>query len=121
MKIKNFFKRLWQWILNRTVIDEKINYLVEEVDERIERISEEIDDVQDAVKEVANQATDVVDAAKGSKRRGRKPAKMTKSYLRTLSKEELIELARKKYKAKLDVSLNKTTLINKVYEIAHTK
>ena len=44
-----------------------------EVKRRAKRVKEEIKDVIDEAKEVADQVKDVVDAAKGKKRRGRKP------------------------------------------------
>lgn len=40
---------------------------------RAKAVKKELKDVADAAKEVINQAGDVVDAAKGKKRKGRKP------------------------------------------------
>jgi Asp-tRNA(Asn)/Glu-tRNA(Gln) amidotransferase B subunit len=60
------------------VIDEKVKKVKEVVEEtkfRAERVSEEIADVVEAVKEAVEQSKDVVDAAKGKKRKGKKPTK----------------------------------------------
>ena len=55
-------------------IKEEVKEVVKETKRRARRVKQELKDVGEAVKEVANQAGDVVDAAKGKKRRGRKPA-----------------------------------------------
>ena len=55
-------------------VKQEIKKVVKETKRRSRRVKQELKDVGDAVKEVANQAGDVVDAAKGKKRRGRKPA-----------------------------------------------
>lgn len=69
--MKNKLKKLWNWVLNRTTLDEKVIELAEEVEARIDRVKEEVDDVVQSAKEVKNQIADVKDAAKGKKRRGR--------------------------------------------------
>lgn len=43
--------------------------------------------------------------------------KVTKTKLKTLSKEELITLSDKKFDIELDSTLTKTNLVNKVYEL----
>ena len=55
-------------------VKQEVKKVVKETKRRTRRVKEELKDVGEAVKEVANQAGDVVDAAKGKKRRGRKPA-----------------------------------------------
>ena len=52
---------------------EEIKEFVEETEEKIQAVKEEFQDVKDSIKEVVKQSKDVVDAAKGKKRRGRKP------------------------------------------------
>jgi t-SNARE complex subunit (syntaxin) len=69
--MKNKLKKLWDWLLNQTTLDEKISEIVEEVGERIDRVKEEVADVVQSAKEVGNQISDVKDAVKGKKRRGR--------------------------------------------------
>jgi enoyl-CoA hydratase/carnithine racemase len=79
--IKTKLSLFWNWLLNKTTIDEKIVDVVEDVQEvvqetkrRATRVKEEAADVVAAAKEVVKQSKDVVDAASGNKRRGRKPA-----------------------------------------------
>ena len=52
---------------------EDVKEAAKEVKRRAKRVKEEIKDVIDEAKEVADQVKDVVDAAKGKKRRDRKP------------------------------------------------
>ena len=52
---------------------EDVKEPAKEVKRRAKRVKEEIKDVIDEAKDVADQVKDVVDAAKGKKRRGRKP------------------------------------------------
>ena len=52
---------------------EEVKEKAAEVKRRAKAVKKEIKDVGVAVKEVAKQSKDVVDAAKGKKRRGRKP------------------------------------------------
>ena len=52
---------------------EDVKEAAKEVKRRAKRVKEEIKDVIDEAKDVADQVKDVVDAAKGKKRRGRKP------------------------------------------------
>lgn len=85
------------------------------------KIKDEDGDVEDVLKNTADQLGDVVDAMGGSKRKGRKSSKPTKSSLRGLKKEELLKLAKKDFKVELDSNLTKTNLVNKVYELYHKK
>ena len=55
-------------------VKEKATKVKSEVKRRAKRIKEELSDVADAVKEVGKQSKDVVNAAKGTKRKGRKPS-----------------------------------------------
>ena len=134
--LKSFWNRVvaklaqaWNWLLGRTTIDERI---IETVDnakrtiitarERVEDVVEEVQDVFEAVKEasedIKEEVQDVVEAVKS-------PivieGKVTKSKLRTLKKQDLIDHARANFDAELSSSLTKTNLINKVYELHHKK
>jgi methyl-accepting chemotaxis protein len=99
MIIKDFFKKAWQWLLDQTTLDEQIeakaNDIVTEYNEtkakikqvrhevgyRVTRVREEVDDVVAAVKNIKSQIADISDAAKGNKRRGRKPKQKSKTQL----------------------------------------
>lgn len=72
-KIKNYFKRLWNALWNSTTIDEKAEAALKETKARLKAMKRELVDVKNAFKNIASQSKDVFDAAKGNKRRGRKP------------------------------------------------
>ena len=74
-KIKNYLKRLWKALLDSTDIDEKAAAALKEAKARISEMKKEIRDVKEAAKNVIEQSKDVVGAAKGKKRRGKKPYK----------------------------------------------
>ena len=68
-----YFKRLWNALWNSTTIDEKAEAALKETKTRLKAMRRELVDVKNAFKNVANQSKDVFEAAKGKKRRGRKP------------------------------------------------
>ena len=68
-----YFKRLWNALWNSTTIDEKAEAALKETKTRLKAMRRELVDVKNAFKNVANQSKDVLEAAKGKKRRGRKP------------------------------------------------
>ena len=74
-KIKNYFKRLWNALLDSTDLDERAIAAVKEAKARVAEMKKELVDVKNAAKNVVAQSKDVVDAAKGKKRRGKKPYK----------------------------------------------
>ena len=74
-KIKSYFKRLWKAIWDSTDVDEKAAAALKEVKARLAEIKKELADVKHAAKNVVEQSKDVVDAAKGKRRKGRKPYK----------------------------------------------
>ena len=78
-KIKNYFKRLWNALWNSTTIDEKAEAALKETKTRLKAMKKELVDVKNAFKNVASQSKDVFDAAKGNKRRGRKPQNKKKT------------------------------------------
>lgn len=100
-KLKNWFINLWNRLLNKTTIDEQIVDAVEDAKERFNEIKDEVEDVIEEVQ-------DVVSVIQG---------KVTKSKLRSMTKAQLFEAASKDHGVNLDSKLNKTNLINKVYEL----
>ena len=56
-------------------IKETVDRTKKEVKRRSKRIKEEIDDFAEAAKNLTNQSGDVIDAIKGTSRKGRKPKK----------------------------------------------
>jgi|TARA_R110000796_G_scaffold20288_1_gene60519 hypothetical protein len=61
-----YLKNLWNALWAKTTIDEELK-------SRYNEIIKELADVKTSAKEVVKQSKDVVNAAKGKKRRGRKP------------------------------------------------
>ena len=72
-KIKSYFKRLWNALLDSTDLDERAIAAIAEAKVRVDEMKKELADVKRAAKNVAAQTKDVLDAAKGKKRRGKKP------------------------------------------------
>ncbi len=73
--MKNYFVRLWNALWASTDIDEKAAEALKEAKARIAEMKKELADVKYAAKNVIEQSKDVVDAAKGKRRKGRKPYK----------------------------------------------
>ena len=84
--MKEYFKRLWNALWAKTDIDEKAEAILEEAKARIDEMKKELADVKKAAKNTVAQAKDVVDAAKGKKRRGKKPYKKYKTKTNNNSK-----------------------------------
>jgi hypothetical protein len=100
-RLKIWFINLWNRLLNKTTIDEQIMETVADAKEKLQSVKEEFADVAEELK-------DVMSAVKG---------KVTKSKLRSMTKAQLFEAAVKDHGVQLDSTLNKTNLINKVYEL----
>ena len=63
-----YLKNLWNALWAKTTIDEEFK-------SRYDEVVKELADVKASAKQVVKQSKDVVKAAKGKKRRGRKPKK----------------------------------------------
>ena len=109
-------KRFWNWLLGISTIDEKLvetyEDVKEEVQEKIEDVKEYVDNVVDEIQDVVEETKDVVSAVKG---------KVTKGKLRSMTKQQLLDEAKNVFDVELDPKDNKTTLINKVYNLHHKK
>ena len=73
--MKKYFKRLWSAIWASTDLDERAIAVINEAKIRVENMKLELADVKAVAKNVISQSKDVIDAAKGKKRKGRKPNK----------------------------------------------
>ena len=71
--MKEYLKRLWNAIWDSTDLDERAEAALKEAKARIAEMKKELADVKKAAKNVVAQSKDVIDAAKGKKRRGKKP------------------------------------------------
>lgn len=81
-------------------VEDKVEDAKAEAKARAAAVKEELGDVADAILGIP-----VIEG------------KVTKTKLKTLSKEELITLSDKKFDIELDSTLTKTNLVNKVYEL----
>tara|TARA_R110001606_G_scaffold194928_1_gene342640 strand:- start:19 stop:288 length:270 start_codon:yes stop_codon:yes gene_type:complete len=77
--ITEYFKRLWKALWDSTDLDEKAEAALKEANSRISEMKKELADVKKAAKNIVAQSKDIVDAAKGKKRRGKKPSKKYKT------------------------------------------
>jgi len=77
--MKKILKDFWNWLKDLTTIDEQAVELYSEAKYRVKAVKREMKDVKKAAKNVANQSIDIVDALKGSKRRGKKPNNKSKT------------------------------------------
>ena len=115
-------RRFWNWLLGQTTIDERIEEKVDNAKRTITAVKKEINDVkeaiEDAVEDIAEEVNDIREAARGGVVI---EGKVTKSKLRGLKKQELLDHARAEFDEAFDSSMNKTNLINKVYELHHKK
>lgn len=93
-----WLRNLWRRLLNKTTIDEKIVETYNEIKEDVEEVVEEVRDVLDVVK-----------------------GKVTKAKLRALTKSQLQKQAQSNFGVELPSSMNKSTMVNKVYELYHSK
>ena len=73
--LKKISKKFWDWVLDISLVDEKINEVIKETKKRAERVKEEVCDVVEAVKEVNKQIKDIPAALNGEARKGRKKNK----------------------------------------------
>ena len=93
-------------------IKDKVEDTIEDVKDKVEDIKEDVEDVVDEVKRraknVKKELVDVVSAVKG---------KPTKAKLNSLTKQQLVDAAKADHGADLDVSVKKSTLVNKVYSL----
>lgn len=115
-------KRLWNWLLGQTTIDERIEEKVDNAKRTITAVKKELNDVkeaiEDAVEDIAEQVEDISTAAKGGVVI---EGKVTKSKLRGVKKQDLLAHAKAEYNQVFEESITKTTLINKIYELHNKK
>jgi hypothetical protein len=70
-----FFKDMWNYLWDKTSVDEKAIAAVKEIKRRYKLTTQELKDVAKAIREVGNQIGDIDNALKGEERKGRKNAK----------------------------------------------
>lgn len=80
----------------------------DKVDEVKQKVSKKVKEVKTRVKTVKAEVKDVVSSIKG---------KPTKSKLNSFTKEQLVSVAKSDHGVDLDISVQKSTLVNKVYSL----
>lgn len=91
---------------------EDVKEFAEDVKETAAKVKKRAKAVKEELKDVVEEVKDVADAFKG---------KVTKSKLRSMTKKQLLDHAENDLGEKLDSSLTKTNIINKVYSIHQSK
>jgi len=93
-------------------VPDAVEDAVEDIKEAAAEVKKRAKAVNKELKDVVNEAKDVADAFKG---------KVTKSKLRAMTKKQLLDHAKNDLDTKLDSSLTKSNIINKVYLIHQSK
>ena len=93
-------------------IPDEIEDAVEDVKKVAKTVKRRAKKVKAELKEVAGELQDVIQAIKG---------KPTKSKLNSLTKQQLIDAAKKDHGADFDLTVKKSTLVNKVYSLYNKK
>jgi small subunit ribosomal protein S3 len=91
---------------------EDVKEFAEDVKETAAEVKKRAKAVKQELKDVLEEAKDVTDALKG---------KVTKSKLRAMTKKQLLEHSENDLGEKLDSSLTKSNIINRVYSIHQSK
>ena len=97
---------------DRDFIPDEIEDAVEDVKEVAKTVKRRAKKVKAELGDVVDELQDVVQAFKG---------KPTKSKLNSLTKQQLIDAAKKDHGADFDLTVKKSTLVNKVYSLYNKK
>lgn len=114
---------IYYFMKSGKIADKDGDLIPDVVEDAVEDVKKTAKEVKTRAKNVAKEAKDVVDAVKGTPKKGKKPAakKVTKAHLRSLSIEELRDKASKELGVTFEESATKTNIINKVYELYNKK
>ena len=93
-------------------IPDEIEDAVEDVKKVAKTVKRRAKKVKAELKDVAGELQDVVQAIKG---------KPTKSKLNSLTKQQLIDAAKQDHGVDFDLTVKKSTLVNKVYSLYNKK
>jgi mevalonate kinase len=94
------------------VVEDKVDEVKTKVNKKVKAVKTRVKKVKDEIDDVVEELGDVVSAIKG---------KPTKSKLNSLTKEQLVEAAKKDHGVDLDITVQKSTLVNKVYSLYNKK
>ena len=94
------------------VVEDKVDEIEAKVQKKVKAVKTRVKNVKDEIEDVVEELGDVVSAIKG---------KPTKTKLNGLTKKQLIDSAKADHGEDLDISVKKSTLVNKVYSIYNKK
>jgi len=94
------------------VVEDKVDEVKGKVQKKVKTVKTRVKNVKDEIEDVIEEVQDVVQAIKG---------KITKSKLNSLTKQQLIDAAKTDHNVELDVTVKKSTLVNKVYSLYNNK
>ena len=94
------------------VVEDKVDEVKGKVQKKVKAVKTRVKNVKDEIEDVVEELGDVVSAIKG---------KPTKTKLNGLTKKQLIDSAKADHGEDLDISVKKSTLVNKVYSIYNKK
>ena len=94
------------------VVEDKVDEVKGKVQKKVKAVKTRVKNVKDEIEDVVEELEDVVQAIKG---------KVTKSKLNSLTKQQLVDSAKKDHGTDLDISVKKSTLVNKVYSLYNKK
>ena len=94
------------------VVEDKVDEVKGKGQKKVKAVKTRVKNVKDEIEDVVEELEDVFQAIKG---------KVTKSKLNSLTKQQLVDAAKKDHGTDLDVSVKKSTLVNKVYSLYNKK
>jgi F0F1-type ATP synthase membrane subunit b/b' len=93
-------------------VKDEVNKAKRKVNKKVKQVKTRVNKVIDELEDVGEEISDVISAIKG---------KPTKSKLSSLTKQQLIDAAKKDHSTDFDLSVKKSTLVNKVYSLYNKK
>ena len=94
------------------VVEDKVDEVKTKVNKKVTQVKTRVKKVKAEVQDVVDEVQDVVSAIKG---------KPTKSKLNSLTKEQLVDAAKKDHGVELDITATKSNIVNKVYSLYNKK
>ena len=94
------------------VVEDKLDQIEAKLQKKVKAVKTRVQNVKDEIEDVVEELSDVVSAIKG---------KPTKSKLNSLTKQQLVDSAKADHGEDLDITVKKSTLVNKVYSIYNKK
>jgi phage-related minor tail protein len=93
-------------------VKDEVNKVKGKVNKTVKQVKTRVNKVIDELEDVGEELSDVLSAIKG---------KPTKSKLNTLTKQQLVDSAKKDHSVDLEFTTKKSTLVNKVYSLYSKK